>query len=55
MIRFALRLGTWTSEIQYIAPEISQGSALSSVLFNMYTIGITSKQLEGPENNDQFC
>jgi len=49
MIRFALRLGTWTSEIQYITPELSQGSAISPVLFNMHTIGITSNQLEGPE------
>ena len=46
--KVALRVGSWTSDIHCIAPGLPQGSALSPVLFNVYTMGITSNQLEGP-------
>ncbi len=42
----ALRLGTWTSEVKTITPGLPQRPALSPVLFNIYTVGITSGQLE---------
>ena len=44
----AQRLGSWTSDRRTITPGLPQGSALSPVLFNIYTVGITSGQLEGP-------
>ena len=38
-----------------ITPGLSQGSALSPVLFNVYTVGITSNQLEGPGRTLSFA
>ena len=46
--KVALRLGTWASEVIKTTPGLQQGSALSPVLFNVYTVVITSNQLEGP-------
>ena len=51
----ALRVGTWTSERRTITPGLPQGSALSPVLFNIYTVGITSNQLEGPGRTLSFA
>ena len=53
--KVALRIGRWTSEIETIAPRLPQGSALSPVLFNVYTMGITSNQLEGPGRTLSFA
>ena len=53
--KVALRVGSWSSEIQSIAPGLPQGSALSPVLFNVYTVGITSNQLEGPGRTLSFA
>ena len=47
--------GTWTSEVKEITPGLPQGSALSPVFFNIYTVGITSNQLEGPGRTLSFA
>ena len=53
--KVALRVGPWTSEVRTITPGLPQGSALSPVLFNVYTVGITSNQLEGPGRTLSFA
>ncbi|XP_012946214.1 uncharacterized protein LOC106013906 [Aplysia californica] len=44
--RVAMWLGNWTCDTRSITPESLQGSPLSPVLFNIYTVGKTSGQLE---------
>ena len=53
--KVALRVGAWTSEIKCITPGLPQGSALSPVLFNVYTHGITANQLEAPGRTLSFA
>ena len=53
--KVAMRVDTWASEVKSITPGLPQGSALSPVLFNVYTAGITSNQLEGPGRTLSFA
>ena len=53
--KVALRDGTWASDPTEITPGLPQGSALSPVLFNVYTAGITSNQFEGPGRTLSFA
>ena len=53
--KVALRVGAWTSDIRSITPGLPQGSALSPVLFNVYTAGITANQFEAPGRTLSFA
>ena len=53
--KVALRVESWASEVKSITPGLPQGSALSPVLFNVYTAGITSNQLEVPGRTLSFA
>ena len=53
--KVTLRVGSWISDVKEITPGLPQGSALSPVLFNVYTVGITSNQLEGPGRTLSFA
>ena len=52
---FFKTVGCYISEVKEITSEQPQGSALSSVLFNIFTVGISSKQLEGPGRTLSFA
>ena len=53
--KVALQVDTWISVVRTITPGLPQGSALSPVLFNIYTAGITANQLEGPGRTLSFA
>ena len=53
--KVTLWMGPWTSEVKTITLGLPQGSALSPVLFNVYTVGITSNQLEAPGRTLSFA
>ena len=48
-------MGSWISDVREITPRLPQGSARSPVLFNIYTVEITSNQLEGPGRTLSFA
>lgn len=50
----ALRLGMWTSKPLYICPGLPWHSALSPVLFNMYTARLARIQPAGPGQTLSF-
>jgi hypothetical protein len=45
--KVVLRCCSWSSEPMIICPGLPQGSPLSPVLFNMYTVAITDQQWDG--------
>jgi hypothetical protein len=45
--KVVLRCGSWSSEPMKICLGLPQGSLLSPVLFNVYTVAITDQQLGG--------
>ena len=50
-----LRVGPWTLEVKTITPGLPQESALSSVLFNVYTVGHHIQSTGGAWSNPEFC
>ena len=53
--KVALRVGPWASDVKTITQGLPQGSALSLVFFNVYTVGITSNPLEAPGRTLSFA
>ena len=53
--KFALQVGSWISDVKEIDSGLPLSSALSHVLFNVYAMGITSNQLEGPGRTSSFA
>uniref|UniRef100_A0A0B7BRJ4 Reverse transcriptase domain-containing protein n=2 Tax=Arion vulgaris TaxID=1028688 RepID=A0A0B7BRJ4_9EUPU len=43
----SMRCGSWASQPQQVLMSLPQGSPLSPVLFNVYTVGVTSTQRVG--------
>ena len=53
--KVALRVDTWASKVKSITPGLPQRSALSPVLFYLYTAGITTNQLQAPGRTHSFA